>query len=246
MQEIFQSINGIFSFIGPLSAFLWDFPTNFAWYADIPVLGNFSFAIILLLGSGLYFSFRLGFVQVRSFQKGLSIMTEKRTIDTGISPLAAFLLSSAMRVGPGNILGVTGAIAVGGPGAVFWMWVSAFFGMAVAYMEAVLAQIFKEKKDDEFVGGLPFYGRKLLGNKGFVGVFLSLLYILYALCCLPAQGFNVVSSVGRMAEIVTGSSIATDSAFYYIVGAVTILKLRRTVFARIKSLSTVCAWSVWQ
>ena len=82
MQEIFQSINGIFSFIGPLSDFLWDFPANFAWYADIPVLGNFSFAIILLLGSGLYFSFRLGFVQVRSFQKGLSIMTEKRTIDT--------------------------------------------------------------------------------------------------------------------------------------------------------------------
>lgn len=120
MQGIFQSINGIFSFIGPLSDFLWDFPTNFEWYAGIPILGNFSFAIILLLGSGLYFSFRLGFVQVRSFQKGLGIMTEKRTIDTGISPLAAFLLSSAMRVGPGNILGATGAIAVGGPNAEAW------------------------------------------------------------------------------------------------------------------------------
>ena len=81
MQEVFQSINGIFSFIGPLSDFLWDFPTNFAWYANIPVLGNFSFAIILLLGSGLYFSFRLGFVQVRGFKKGLGIMTEKRTIE---------------------------------------------------------------------------------------------------------------------------------------------------------------------
>ena len=69
----------------------------------------------------------------------------------------------------------------------FWMWVSAFFGMALAYMEAVLAQIFKEKKDDEFVGGLPFYGRRLLGNKAWVGVGLSVLYILYALCCLPAQ-----------------------------------------------------------
>lgn len=237
MQEVFQSINGIFSFIGPLSDFLWDFPTNFEWYANIPVLGNFSFAIILLLGSGLIFSFRLGFVQVRGFKKGIRIMTEKRTVDTGISPLAAFLLSSAMRVGPGNILGVTGAIAVGGPGAVFWMWVSAFFGMAVAYMEAVLAQIFKEKKEDEFVGGLPFYGRKLIGNKGFVGVFLSLLYILYALCCLPAQGFNVVSSVGRMAEIVTGSSIATDSAFYYIVGIITMLLTVIIAFGGIKKVS---------
>lgn len=237
MQGIFESINGIFSFIGPLSDFLWDFPTNFEWYANIPLLGNFSFAIILLLGSGIFFSFKLGFMQVTHFKKGIKVMTEKRTVSTGISPLAAFLLSSAMRVGPGNIIGVTGAIAVGGPGALFWMWVSAFFGMAIAYMEGVLAQIFKEKKDDEFVGGLPFYGRKLLGNKVWIGVFLSLLYILYALCCLPAQGFNVVSSIGSMAEIVTGSSIASDSVFYYIVGAVIVIFTAIAAFGGIKKVS---------
>lgn len=237
MQAIFQSINGIFAFIGPLSDFLWDFPTNFEWYSNIPLLGNFSFAIILLLGSGIFFSFRLGFMQVTYFKKGIKVMTEKRTVKTGISPLAAFLLSSAMRVGPGNILGVTGAIAVGGPGALFWMWISAFFGMAVAYMEGVLAQIFKEEKDDEFVGGLPFYGRKLLGNKVWVGVFLSLLYILYALCCLPAQGFNVVSSIGNMAEIATGTKIATDSAFYYIVGALIIVLTAVVAFGGIKKVS---------
>ena len=237
MQAIFESINNIFSFIGPLSDFLWDFPTNMDWYASIPVLGNFSFAIILLLGSGIYFSFKLGFMQVTHFKKGIQIMTEKRSVDTGISPLAAFLLSSAMRVGPGNILGVTGAIAVGGSGAVFWMWVSAFFGMSVAYMEAVLAQIFKEKKEDEFVGGLPFYGRKLLGNKVWIGAFLSILYILYALCCLPAQGFNVVSSIGRMAEIVTGTTIATDSMFYYIVGAIIVAATAVIAFGGIKKVS---------
>ena len=237
MQEVFESINGIFAFIGPLSDFLWDFPTNFEWYASIPLLGNFSFAIILLLGSGIFFSFRIGFMQVTHFKKGIGIMTEKRTVDTGISPLAAFLLSSAMRVGPGNIIGVTGAIAVGGPGALFWMWISAFFGMAVAYMEGVLAQIFKEKKDDEFIGGLPFYGRKLLGNKVWIGVFLSLLYILYAFCCLPAQGFNVVSSLGRMAEIVTGSSIASDSVFYYVVGALTIVLTAIIAFGGIKKVT---------
>ena len=237
MQGIFESINGIFSFIGPLSDFLWDFPTNFEWYANIPLLGNFSFAIILLLGSGIFFSFKLGFMQVTHFKKGIKVMTEKRTVSTGISPLAAFLLSSAMRVGPGNIIGVTGAIAVGGPGALFWMGVAAFFGMAIAYMEGVLAQIFKEKKDDEFVGGLPFYGRKLLGNKVWIGVFLSLLYILYALCCLPAQGFNVVSSIGSMAEIVTGSSIASDSVFYYIVGAVIVIFTAIAAFGGIKKVS---------
>ena len=237
MQAIFEAINGVFSFIGPLSDFLWDFPTNMEWYRNIPLLGNFSFAIILLLGSGIFFSFKLGFIQVTYFKKGIKTMTEKRTIETGISPLAAFFLSSAMRVGPGNIIGVTGAIAVGGPGAVFWMWVSAFFGMAVAYMEATLAQIFKEKKDDEFVGGLPFYGRKLLGNKAWVGVFLSVLYILYALCCLPAQGFNVVSSIGTMAEIVTGTTIATDSAFYYIVGALIVIATAVIAFGGIKKVS---------
>ena len=237
MQGVFESINSIFSFIGPLSDFLWDFPTNFEWSSSIPLLGNFSFAIILLLGSGIFFSFRIGFMQVTHFKKGIGVMTQKRTVETGISPLAAFLLSSAMRVGPGNIIGVTGAIAVGGPGALFWMWISAFFGMAVAYMEGVLAQIFKEKKDDEFIGGLPFYGRKLLGNKVWIGVFLSLLYILYALCCLPAQGFNVVSSVGRMAEIVTGTTIATDSAFYYAVGAIIVILTAIIAYGGIKKVT---------
>ena len=237
MQGVFEAINGIFAFVTPLSDFLWDFPTNFEWYANIPVLGSISFAVLLLLGSGIYFSFRIGFMQVTYFKKGIKIMTEKRTIKTGVSPLAAFLLSSAMRVGPGNIIGVTGAIAVGGPGALFWMWVSAFFGMAIAYMEGALAQIFKEKKDDEFVGGLPFYGRKLIGNKVWVGVFLSILYILYALCCLPAQGFNVVSSVGRMAEIATGSTIATDSMFYYIISAVIVLATAVIAFGGIKKVT---------
>ncbi len=237
MQGVFEAINGVFAFVTPLSDFLWDFPTNFEWYANIPILGSISFAVLLLLGSGIYFSFRIGFMQVTYFKKGIKTMTEKRTVETGVSPLAAFLLSSAMRVGPGNIIGVTGAIAVGGPGALFWMWVSAFFGMAVAYMEGVLAQIFKEKKEDEFVGGLPFYGRKLIGNKVAVGVFLSILYILYALCCLPAQGFNVVSSVGRMAEIATGSTIATDSVFYYIVGAIIILATAVVAFGGIKKVT---------
>ncbi len=237
MQGIFEWVNSIFSFITPVSDFLWDFPTNFDWYANIPILGNFSLAIILLLGSGLFFSFKLGFMQVTHFKRGVKIMAQKRAVKTGVSPLAAFMLSSAMRVGPGNIIGVTGAIAVGGPGAVFWMWVSAFFGMAVAYMEGVLAQIFKEKKDDEFVGGLPFYGRKLLGNYVWVGVFLSVLYILYALCCLPAQGFNVVSSVGRMAEIVTGTAIASDSFFYYIVGAIIVIGTGFIAFGGIKKVT---------
>ena len=92
MEAVFETINSVFSFVTPLSDFLWDFPTNFEWYRNIPLLGNFSIAIILLLGSGLFFSFKLGFMQVTYFKKGIKIMTEKRTVETGISPLAAFLL----------------------------------------------------------------------------------------------------------------------------------------------------------
>ena len=239
MQQIFEAINNFFKFVTPVSDFFWDFPTNFSWYANIPILGNFSLAIILLVGSGIYFSIRTGFIQLTHFKKGIKLLTKKKKEETGISSLAAFFLSSAMRVGPGNILGVTGAIAVGGPGAVFWMWVSAFFGMATAYVEAVLAQIFKEKKGDEFIGGLPFYGQKLLGNKTWAGIGLSLMYIIYAMCCLPAQGFNVVSSIGQMAEIVTGTTISTTSLFYYVVAALTILATAVVVFKGIKRVTKV-------
>ena len=218
MKEIFDAVNQVFDFVVPIADFLWGFPTNFDWYASIPILGNLSFAIVILIGSGIFFSIKTGFIQVTHFRKGLRILIDRKTAAVGITPLAAFFLSSAMRVGPGNIMGVTGAIAVGGPGALFWMWVSAFFGMATAFMEATLAQIFKERKGDELVGGLPFYGKKIMGNRAWVGVLLSCIFILYAMFCLPAQAFNVFSSVGSVAEIITGETFSRTSMLYCITG----------------------------
>ena len=239
MQQLFSAINQIFDFVIPVSDFFWDFPTNFAWYANIPILGNFSLAIILLVGSGIYFTVKTGFMQITHFKKGIQILARKKSQEAGLSPLTAFMLSSAMRVGPGNILGVTGAVTVGGPGALFWMWVSAFFGMATAYSEAVLAQIFKEKKEDELVGGLPFYGRRLLKNAAWAGVFLSVMYIVYAVCCLPAQGYNVVSSIGQMVQIVTGKELAADAGFYYVVALVLIAITAYMAFGGIKKVAKV-------
>lgn len=239
MEQIFSAINSFFDFVTPVSDFFWDFPTNMSWYANIPILGNFSLAIILLVGSGIYFSFRIGFMQVTHFKKGVQILSKKKSEETGISSLASFFLSSAMRVGPGNILGVTGAIAVGGPGALFWMWLSAFFGMATAYSEAVLSQIFKEKKEDEFVGGLPFYAKRLLGNSVAAGIALSVMYIVYAMCCLPAQGFNVVSSIGQMADIIAGTTMQTDSVFYYITAVLLLAFTAYIAFGGIKKVTKV-------
>lgn len=216
---MFSSINNI---LVAIDDFVWGIPL-----------------IVMILATGIFLTVRLKGLQISKLPLAFKYLlsNESDGKDGEISSFAALCTALSATIGTGNIVGVATAIVAGGPGALFWMWISAFFGMAVAYMEGVLAQIFKEKKDDEFIGGLPFYGRKLLGNKVWIGVFLSLLYILYALCCLPAQGFNVVSSVGRMAEIVTGTTIATDSAFYYAVGAIIVILTAIIAYGGIKKVT---------
>ena len=145
LTNALKIINAFFANIVPIGDILWTFPQNFSWYANIPIIGSIPFAIYLLLGMGVYFSIRTKFVQFRYFKRGIQVLTKKKKDTTGVSPLAAFMLSAAMRVGPGNIIGVTGAISLGGPGAMFWMWISALLGMASSFVEATLAQIFKEK-----------------------------------------------------------------------------------------------------
>ena len=232
-------INHIFAFVIPISDFFWDFPTNLAWYKAIPILGNFSLAVLALFGAGLYFTLQTGFIQLTHFKQGIQVLARRKSNEAGISPLAAFLLSSAMRVGPGNILGVTGAISVGGPGALFWMWLSASFGMATAYAEAVLAQIFKERKNHEFIGGLPFYGRKLLGDQAAAGILLSSMYIVYAMCCIPAQGFNVVSSIGQMGSILLGTEIPVAGTISLVIAILMVLLTAWIAFGGIQTVTHV-------
>lgn len=145
MHAVFETINKIFSFVGPLSDFLWDFPTNFEWYANIPLLGNFSFAIILLLGSGIYFSFRLGFMQVTHFKKSIKIMTQKRSVETGISPLAAFgILCNIAGLELGNLWAFSdlGNILI------------VFFNVPIVYVGARC--VFKATKHYKANDGTPF------------------------------------------------------------------------------------------
>lgn len=239
MSVFFEAINKFFEFIVPIADFLWDFPTNIEWYANIPILGKFTFAIILLVGTGIYFTIRTGFIQITGFKRGIKILVESKKSENGISPLASFLLSSAMRVGPGNIMGVTGAISIGGPGALFWMWVSAFFGMSTAFAEAVLAQIFKEKKDNEYVGGLPFYGQKLLGNKRWVGVLISAIFIMYALFSIPGQTFHLFTSFGSIADTMAGTTFDRESAVYYGIAIVLIISVALTVLGGIRRVAAV-------
>ena len=115
MQALFDAVNAICGKIQVVSDLFWEFPTNFGWYAAIPILGNFSLAIILLVGTGIFLTFRFRFVQVRKFKYGLKVLLHsKAATKTGISALAAFLLSTAMRVGPGNILGAFNFVQICG------------------------------------------------------------------------------------------------------------------------------------
>lgn len=238
MEGLLAFITAVCAKIQVVSDLFWDFPTNFKWYSSLPVLGNFSLAIILLIGSGIYFSIRLKFIQIRKFRHGIDVLRNSKA-KTGISPLASFFLSTAMRVGPGNILGVTGAISVGGPGALLWMWISAFFGMATAFAESTLSQIFKEEKNGEYIGGMAFYGRRLLRNSVVVGVVLSLMYIIYAILCFPAQGFNTVSAMGQICSIISGTELPTTHPVYWIAFAVVIITTVAVSFGGTKKISRV-------
>src|SRR5690606_17842166 len=115
------------------------FLEGITWFVDnVNTLLWTYILIALLLGFGLYFTIRTKFVQVLLFSEMFLVITEKKDGDSGVSAFHAFTISTASRVGTGNITGVALAIAIGGPGAVFWMWMVAIIGMATAFIESTL------------------------------------------------------------------------------------------------------------
>jgi len=161
-----------------------------------------SVLLFLLCGTGIYFTLRTKFIQVRkfgeSFKKvfgGLSLKGNKADED-GMSSFQSLATAIAAQVGTGNLAGAATAIALGGPGAIFWMWLSAFFGMATVYSEAVLAQKFKTRVDGEVTGGPAYYISNGMKNKS-LGKFLA---GFFAISCVLALGF--------MGNMVQANSIA--------------------------------------
>ncbi|PIC76210.1 sodium:alanine symporter family protein [Sporosarcina sp. P19] len=157
--------------VGPANNFIWTY-----------VL------IGLLLATGLYFTVRTKFVQVRLFREMFRLIVEKKDSNDGVSPFQAFTISAASRVGTGNVAGVALAIGIGGPGAVFWMWVIAIIGMATAFIESTLAQVYKVKDGDTFRGGPAYYMQKALGWRKLGIVFAILLTMCFGFI------FNAVQS----------------------------------------------------
>lgn len=144
--------------------------------------------IILLLGFGLYFSFRTGFVQFRFFGEQIRAVTEKPDDKKSVSSFQALMLSTASRVGTGNIIGVSTALCLGGFGSVFWMWVVAIIGGALAFVESTLAQIFKKRGNDGSYGGPAYYIEAVLKSR-VPGIIFSILLIM-----TYGVGFNMLTS----------------------------------------------------
>ncbi len=154
--------------------------------------------LFLLCGTGLYFTIRLRFIQVRKFGRGFKMAfgglfrKNKEAADAGgMTPFQSLATAIAAQVGTGNLIGAAGALIAGGPGAIFWMWVSAFLGMATVYVEATLAQKFKTTKDGLVVGGPRYY---IMG--AFRGKFGKVLAALFSVLIILALGFmgNMVQS----------------------------------------------------
>ena len=146
--------------------------------------------VVLLLGCGLYFSIRTKFVQVRCFGEGMKNVFGKLSLKGGkqgggMSSFQALATAIAAQVGTGNIVGASGAILVGGPGAIFWMWIIAFLGMATIYAEAVLAQKTRIVKENGEVHGGPVYYIRT----AFKGIFGKILAGFFAIAIILALGF---------------------------------------------------------
>ncbi|CAG0906570.1 unnamed protein product [Cyprideis torosa] len=127
--------------------------------------------VFLCLGAGVYFTVLMKFPQIRLIKDMVSQLAAGQVSKRGVSSLQSFSMALGGRVGTGNIAGVASAIGFGGPGAIFWMWAIAFLGAGSAYIEAALAQVYKEEMDGEFRGGPQYYMEKGLGMRWFGIVF---------------------------------------------------------------------------
>ncbi|MGF1785182.1 sodium:alanine symporter family protein [Photobacterium swingsii] len=156
-----------------------------------------SVLIYLLIGVGIYFTYRLGFIQFRHFGHMFSVMKNSRKSDkSGISSFQALCTSLAARVGTGNMAGVAVALTLGGPGAIFWMWLIAMLGMATAFAESALAQLYKTRDDEgNYRGGPAYYMEKGLGMRWMGVVFSICLIIAFGLVFNSVQANSITQAM---------------------------------------------------
>lgn len=198
------------SFVGFVNGILWDYVLIFG-----------------LVGIGIYFSVRLGFPQVTRFGKAAKkvfggVFKREKSKEGSMSSFQALATSIAAQIGTGNVAGVATAITLGGPGAIFWMWVSAFLGMSTIFVEATLAQKYRETDTDgQLVGGPAYYIKNGLGSKGLASFFAVALIIALGFIGNMVQSNSIADAVSRafnIPQIAVGFGIAILAGLIFIGG----------------------------
>jgi AGCS family alanine or glycine:cation symporter len=181
----------------------------------------------LLVVIGLYFTYRTGFVQFKMFREMVGLLTRSGG-GRGVSSFGAFAVSMSARIGTGNLAGVALAIGVGGPGAVFWMWVIALVGAASSFVENTLAQIYKVRDGDTFRGGPAYYMEKALGARWMGILFAVLITLTFGLIFTAVQANTI--------------SLAVESSYginRFVVGLVIVVLSGLVIFGGIKRIARV-------
>ncbi|MFQ8704982.1 MAG: alanine/glycine:cation symporter family protein [Thomasclavelia sp.] len=187
--------------------------------------------IALLIVAGLYFTIRSKFVQFRLLPEGIRLLKEKSHHDNGVSSFQALMISTASRVGTGNIAGVATALAAGGAGSIFWMWIIALIGGASAFVESTLAQVYKEKDGDSFRGGPAYYIEKAIGKRWLGIIFSCLLIACFIFGFNPLQAYNVSSAVEYY--------FANNEAVALIIGAVLAIATAAVIFGGVHRIGII-------
>ena len=203
-------------------------------------LSNFLYTYILialLVVTGLYFTLRTKAVQFRLFPEAIRVLGEKKKDGKDISSFQALMISTASRVGTGNIAGVATAIAtataVGGYGAVFWMWLLALVGAASAFIESTLAQCYKEKHGEDWVGGPAYYIQKALGSRKWGVVFAVLLIACFA------YGFNALQAFNAGTSLKYYIPNYADSVWPLVVGGILAALTAVSIFGGVRRISAI-------
>ncbi|WP_224063532.1 alanine/glycine:cation symporter family protein [Staphylococcus aureus] len=184
-----------------------------------------------LLITGVLFTLRMRFFQVRHFKEMIRLMFQGEKSPNGISSFQAIAMSLAGRVGTGNIVGVSTAIFIGGPGAVFWMWITAFLGASSAFIESTLGQIFKRVENNEYRGGPAYYIEYGIGGK-----FGKIYGIIFAIV--------TIISVGLLLHGVQSNAIASSmhNAIHvpqWLMGGIVVVILGLIIFGGVRSIANV-------
>ncbi len=201
--------------------------------------------VFLLIGAGIYFTIRTKGVQFTHLKDMFKVITEKKHVDgrKSVSSFQAMMVSTASRVGTGNIAGVATAIAVGGPGAVFWMWVMALINGASAFVESTLAQIWKVKGENgEFRGGPAYYIHQALGKRWLGNVFAIALILCFAFGFNGLQTYNMSSSIEYFYNQAVNGAAAVpffESKIPFAIGVLIAVLFAFTMFMGSKRISVL-------